>query len=63
MNYIFHVWCYRYFQDGYVENERILPQKYDIISCLAVGGRWITSQPDLQVNFNHCSNRLKLEFH
>ena len=38
------------FQDGYIENERILPLKYDIISCLAVGGRWITSQPDLIVN-------------
>jgi len=26
-----------------------LPQKHDIISCLAVGARWITSTPLLQV--------------
>lgn len=32
-----------------MENDRILPPKYDVISCLAVGGRWITSQPDLHV--------------
>ncbi|CAH1799420.1 unnamed protein product [Owenia fusiformis] len=24
--------------------------KYDIISCLGVGGRWVTSQPDLQLD-------------
>ena len=26
-----------------------LPSKHDIISSLAVGGRWVTSQSDLQV--------------
>ena len=38
------------FHDGYIGNERILSLKYDIISCLAVGGRWVSSQPDLNVN-------------
>ena len=51
------------FQDGYIENERILPLKYDIISCLAVGGRWITSQPDLNVNnFKYRERLPKLKF-
>lgn len=27
-----------------------LPSKHDIISTLSVGGRWVTSQNDLQVN-------------
>lgn len=27
-----------------------LPSKHEIISCLAVGGRWITAQSDLQVS-------------
>ena len=27
-----------------------LPSKHDIISSLAVGGRWITTQSDLQVD-------------
>ena len=25
------------------------PHKNDVISCLGFGGKWITSQPDLQV--------------
>jgi len=45
--------CSQYPIDGYVENERILPPKYDVISCMAVGGRWITSQPDLQLDSNN----------
>lgn len=28
----------------------VLPTKHDIISCLAVGGRWVTSQYDLQLD-------------
>lgn len=27
-----------------------IPTKHELISCLAVGGRWITKQRDLQVN-------------
>jgi NADPH:quinone reductase-like Zn-dependent oxidoreductase len=29
---------------------RMLPTKHDVISCLAVGGRWITSCPSLQLD-------------
>ena len=34
---------------GVHEKEGALPSKHDLITCLAVGGRWITSQQDLQV--------------
>ena len=29
-----------------------LPTKHDIISCLTVGGRWVTSEANLQVCFS-----------
>ena len=30
---------------------KLLPSKHDLITCLAVGGRWITTQYELQVRF------------
>uniref|UniRef100_A0A2R5LHA4 Putative zinc-binding oxidoreductase n=2 Tax=Ornithodoros turicata TaxID=34597 RepID=A0A2R5LHA4_9ACAR len=33
--------------------DRFLPSKHDIISCLAVGGRWVTSKRDLQLDPPH----------
>jgi hypothetical protein len=48
--------CFIPFQSsGIYDNNRVqnslnlLPSKHDIISCLAVGGRWITSKANLQV--------------
>ena len=35
---------------GISKRNRLLPSKHDVISCLAVGGRWITAQHDLQVS-------------
>lgn len=32
------------------EKDDSLPHKHDLISCLGVGGRWITSKHNLQVN-------------
>jgi hypothetical protein len=38
------------YDDNRLENSRnLLPSKHDIISCLAVGGRWVTSKANLQV--------------
>ena len=31
---------------------RTLPTKHEVISALGVGGRWITTLPDLQVRPN-----------
>lgn len=33
--------------------EHPVPSKHDIVSCLAVGGRWITSKSDLQLDPPH----------
>lgn len=45
---------YKLSQDSNVIEEEKLeplvrPSKHDIISCLAVGGRWVTCEPNLQV--------------
>lgn len=37
-------------EEGRRPSSFLLPTKHDIISCLAVGGRWVTSQHDLQLD-------------
>ena len=36
------------------------PYIHDIVSCLAVGGNWITSQADLQVYYLKFTNYVNL---
>uniref|UniRef100_A0A1E1XAU2 Putative zinc-binding oxidoreductase n=1 Tax=Amblyomma aureolatum TaxID=187763 RepID=A0A1E1XAU2_9ACAR len=43
--------CYRILSEDTYEHP--VPSKHDIVSCLAVGGRWITSKSDLQLDPPH----------
>lgn len=49
-------------------HNKFRPYVHDIISCLAVGGNWITSQADLQVfyhkfvNFHYVLTIIMLEY-
>jgi hypothetical protein len=41
------------YDDNRVQNSlNMFPSKHDIISCLAVGGRWVTSKANLQVGIS-----------
>jgi len=49
------------YDDNKLQNaNNLLPSKHDIISCLAVGGRWVTSKANLQVRI---SMRTGIEMH
>ncbi|KAM9726719.1 quinone oxidoreductase-like protein 1 isoform 2-T2 [Menidia menidia] len=40
--------------EGEEEEEKLLPHKHDLISVLGVGGHWVTSHPDLQLDPPDC---------
>jgi len=59
------VLTFHYFQSAQADNEVVdsrIPSKHDIISCMAVGSRWVTTHPNLQVrnpffSRNQCCNQ------